>query len=149
MGRDIESAYTNKNDKFYFCPKGKYHAYVYYKNSKTYEPLLPKDFIENPNDNWELKCYYQHDLGYIFVIYLNSDKPLYQLEVSSGNFVYNRSIEQGIYDYKWTTAPNNNKYQMISILKKNNIIYFKDLYFTIDKNDKTFSYDENKENKIK
>jgi len=145
---DIESAYTNKNDKFYFCPKGKYHAYVYYKNSKTYEPLVPKYFIENPKDNWELKCYYQHDLGYIFVSYLNSDKPLYQLEVSSGNFVYNKSIEQGIYDYKWTTAPNNNKYQMISILKINNIIYFKDLYFTIDKNDKTFSYDENKENKI-
>ena len=142
---DIESAYTNKNDKFYICPKGRYHAYVYYINSKTYKPLVPEDFNENSNDNWELKCYYQHDLGYIFVSYLNSDKPIYQLEVSSGNFIYNKQIEQGIYDYKWTTDPNNNKYQMIAILKKNNQIYLKDLYFTIDK---TYSYDENKENKI-
>ena len=146
---DIESAYTNKNDKFYFCPRGKYHPYVYYKNSKTYEPLVPKDFIENPNVNWELKCYYQFKLGYIFVSYLNSDKPLYQLEVSSGNFIYNKSIEQGIYDYKWTTDPNNNnKYQMIAILKKNNNIYLKDLYFSINQNDNNFSYDENKEKKI-
>ena len=139
---DIESAYTNKIDKIYFCPKGKYHVYVYYINNKTYEELVPKDFNENPNNNWELKCYYQHDLGYIFVSYLNSDKPLYQLEVSSGNFIYNKQIEQGIYDYKWTTDPNNNKYQMIAILKKNNKIYLKDLYFSIDNN---FSYDENKE----
>ena len=142
---DIESAYTNKNDKFYICPKGRYHIYVYYINSKNYKPLVPEDFNENSNDNWELKCYYQHDLGYIFVSYLNSDKPVYQLEVSSGNFIYNKQIEQGIYDYKWTTDPNNNKYQMIAILKKNNQIYLKDLYFTIDK---TYSYDENKENKI-
>jgi len=140
---DIESAYTNKNDKFYFCPKGKYHAYVYYKYTKNYEPLIPKDFVDN--GNWELKCYYQNNLGYIFVSYLNSDKPLYQLEVSTGNFIYNNKIEQGICDYKWTTSPNNNKYPMIAILKKNNQIYLKDLYFTINKN---FAYDENKEKKI-
>jgi len=34
---------------------------------------------------------------------------------------------------------------MIAILKKNNKIYLKDIYFSIDK---TFSYEENKENKI-
>jgi len=140
---DIESSYTNKKDKFYFCPKGKYHAYVYYKNNRTYESLMPKDFVDN--GNWELKCYYQNNLGYIFVSYLNSDKPLYQLEVSSGNFVYNKQIEQGIYDYKWTTDPNNNKYAMIAILKKNNQIYLKDLDFKINKN---FTYEEKKEKKI-
>ena len=145
---DIESAYTNKKDKFYFCPKGKYHAYVYYKNNRTYEQLIPKDFNENPNDNWELKCYYQHDLGYIFISYLNSNKPLYQLEISSGNFIYNKQIEQGINDYKWTTDKYNDKYKMIAILIKNNKIYLKDLYFSINQNDNNFSYDENKENII-
>ena len=34
---------------------------------------------------------------------------------------------------------------MIAILKINNKVYLKDLYYTIDK---TFSYDENKEKKI-
>ena len=140
---DIESAYI-KDKKIYFCPKGKYHAYIYDIDTKENRELVPKDFIEN--GDWELKCYYQHDLGYIFVSYLNSDKHLYQLEVSSGTFVDDKLLEQGIYDYKWTTDPNErNKYPMIAILKKDNKVYLKALSFTIN-ND--FSYDENKENNI-
>ena len=140
---DIESAYTNKNDKFYICPKGKNHVFVYYKNNKRYEELKPENF--NNNSDWELKCYYQHNLGYIFVSYLNSNNNFYQLEISSGKFIYNNSIDQGIVDYKWTTDAINNKYEMIAILLNDNNFILKDLLFSIGSN---FSIEEKKERKI-
>ena len=141
---DIESAYTNKNDKIYICPKGRNHVFVYDINNKNYEELKPQNF-DNNND-WELKCYYQHNLGYIFVSYLNSNNNFYQLEILSGKFIYDKSIDQGIYDYKWTTDAINDKYDMIAILLKDNNFVLKDLLFSISSN---FTIEEDRERERK
>ena len=125
---DIESAYTDKNDKYYICPKGKFHLFFYDKINNIKKEIIPTGFIDN-GKGWELKCYYQIDLRYIFIGYLNYNSSFYQLNIDSGEIIYNQKIEEGIFDYKWTTY---SPYEMVAILSKDNNLTIKDLKFSIN-----------------
>ena len=80
---DIESAYT-ANNSYYVCPKGKNHLLKYY-DKNSYERIIPNDF--NSNSDWELKCFYQSNLKYLFVAYTNHNNYFYQLDINSGKII--------------------------------------------------------------
>ena len=67
---DIESIYRNNNlGKYIVCPKGKFHVYTYDLTNPNEESLLKPENGVNEKSNWDLKCYYQPDTGYLFISY--------------------------------------------------------------------------------
>ena len=58
--KDIESAYTDQDGRYYICPKGSYQ--MYFRNDKLsnpqLKPLTPDGFKDN--GEWELRCYDQY-----------------------------------------------------------------------------------------
>ena len=75
---DIENAYYIYNSGHYVCPKGKYFLH-HYDNSQLYA-IIPKDFGNYDNINWELKCiYHYNDPKSMIVGFLNNQlsKNLY------------------------------------------------------------------------
>ena len=76
---DIENAYFIANSGHYVCPKGKYFLH-HYDNRQLYE-IIPKDFDNYDNINWELKCiyHYSEETQSMIVAFLNTElsKNLY------------------------------------------------------------------------
>ena len=107
------------------CPKGKYHPYLFHYYNK-YEIKIPYDFQEN--DDWELKCYWQINEGFLFVSYLNGNNKLYQYEIKDNEIQLKKegTISDMIYDFKWTTNEITDK-PMIIILKEESKLLLKEL----------------------
>ena len=135
---DIESFYKINNIK-YICPKGKYFMYI--DSDDSFKEMIPKDFTDE--GDWELKCYYQNQEGYMFVTFLNKYSTIYVYYLDGSNkWDNNLKIHQGLYDYKWTTQMENDNhdYLMKGIILKDNNIFLQSIMFNIksdhlDKND--------------
>lgn len=135
---DIESFYKINNIK-YICPKGKYFMYI--DSDDSFKEMIPKDFTDE--GDWELKCYYQSQEGYMFVTFLNKYSTIYVYYLDGSNkWDNNLKIHQGLYDYKWTTQMENDNhdYLMKGIILKDNNIFLQSIMFNIksdhlDKND--------------
>ena len=126
---DIESFYNINNAK-YICPKGKYFMYI--DTGESFKEMIPNDFTDE--GDWELKCYYQNKEGYIFVTFLNKYSTIYVYNINGPNKWENKiRIEQGLYDYKWTTEMknDNHEYLMKGIILKGNNIILQSIMFTI------------------
>jgi hypothetical protein len=139
---DIESAYT-ANNSYYVCPKGKNHLLKYY-DKNSYERIIPNDF--NSNSDWELKCFYQSNLKYLFVAYTNHNNYFYQLDINSGKIIYNKNIKDELFDFKWTTGAIDDKYLMFAFYLDANNIYLGQLNFGI--NNKGFEIEDGNKKKI-
>ena len=135
---DIESFYKINNIK-YICPKGKYFMYI--DSDDSFKEMIPNDFKDE--GDWELKCYYQSQEGYMFVTFLNKYSTIYVYYLDGSNkWDNNLKIHQGLYDYKWTTQMENDNhdYLMKGIILKDNNIFLQSIMFNIksdhlDKND--------------
>ena len=135
---DIESFYKINNIK-YICPKGKYFMYI--DSDDSFKEMIPNDFTDE--GDWELKCYYQSQEGYMFVTFLNKYSTIYVYYLDGSNkWDNNLKIHQGLYDYKWTTQMENDNhdYLMKGIILKDNNIFLQSIMFNIksdhlDKND--------------
>ena len=126
---DIESFYNINNIK-YICPKGKYFMYI--DTGDSFKEMIPNDFTDE--GDWELKCYYQNKEGYIFVTFLNKYSTIYVYNINGPNKWENKiRIEQGLYDYKWTTEMknDNHEYLMKGIILKDNNMILQSIIFTI------------------
>jgi len=139
---DIESAYRELNKQvYYICPKGRYHVYYYNitNEGKIENGTLKIDKVFNDNDNWDLKCYYQYYEHYLFISYMNSDTNFYQYDFEKGEFLYNASIDEGLYAYSWEIGQGINKEkQMFAIIKKDNHFKLEDFRFNV------YNYSQNK-----
>ena len=126
---DIESFYNINNIK-YICPKGK--NFMYIDTGDSFKEMIPNDFTDE--GDWEMKCYYQNKEGYIFVTFLNKYSTIYVYNINGLNKWEKKiSIEQGLYDYKWTTQMknDNHEYLMKGIILKDNNIILQSIIFTI------------------
>ena len=123
---DIESFYKINNIK-YICPKGKYFMYI--DSDDSFKEMIPKDFTDE--GDWELKCYYQNQEGYMFVTFLNKYSTIYVYYLDGSNkWDNNLKIHQGLYDYKWTTQMENDNhdYLMKGIILRCSLILIKFCY---------------------
>ena len=100
------------NSSYYVCPKGKFHLYIYKKDG-SFEKFNPGNIMNN--FNWDLKCYFQKKLNYIFVSYTNGHNYFYQLDINTQKVVNNINFKQGLFDFKWTTESNSSTYNMFSL----------------------------------
>ena len=104
---DIESAYTDKNQRYYICPKGRNHVF-YQDTNRNIRNLTSSDFT-NDNSDWELQCYYQHANKILFVFYLNKYEYIYQISVSTGEIIKIPNSKYKILSYRWTTDATDGK----------------------------------------
>ena len=119
---DIDSFYVDKiGCALLICPKGKFHPYNFYNHSY----ISPREFDENENENWELKCY-NHSSGFFLIFYLM--KSGYSLYFSKDNTQISKSVLfwESIYDFKLentNTEDMNNKYKFVNIINNDEYIY--------------------------
>ena len=113
---DIESVHCHNSIK-YICPKGKFHMiqYLYNDGQSKLNIFKPNDFEES--DYWELKCFYQPSLRYMFIGYLNKGNKFYYYRFDQENPWSSKSnnFHGKFYDFKWRSDGNENIYPMIYI----------------------------------
>ena len=127
---DIESAYTDKNQRYYICPKGRNHVF-YQDTNRNIRNLTSNDFT-NDNSDWELQCYYQYDNKILFVFYLNKYEYIYQISVYTGEIKKIPNSKYKILSYRWTTdASGDGKFPMYAIIEEENIIKIMKITFTL------------------
>ena len=117
---NIESFYFLKN-KFYICPKGKYHLYDFTNGHY----IVPNEFKDN--GHFELKCYYHVKSSVFSVFYLmNGDTyAWYPTYVKGGNEITLNVKKSGVadnfYDFKLdeNEIPDKSEnYYMMALIKK-------------------------------
>ena len=126
---DIESAYTDKYQKYYICPKGNYH--VFYQDTSGYIRNLTSDEFTDDKSDWELQCYYQFLKGKIFIFYLNKYEYIYQINVDSGQIMAIPNSKFKILSYRWTTTDTSGRYPMYAIIEKDNEIKIMEITITL------------------
>ena len=129
---DVESIYTDKNGRYYICPKGSYHVLLDH-GSTHMEPIVPSSFVNN--GNWELRCFYQYDekkLKKLFVFYLNKEEYVYYIDVTTAQIYKVGSTKFNILSYRWTGSGNNNIYTMYAVTASQKKVKIEklDFYFT-------------------
>ena len=136
----LESVYKI-NEKFYICPRGKYHMYYYDIDNNSFEEIIPGGF--SYNGNWDLKCYHQPNEKYFFIFYSNNYNHIYyskQNGMLSSSFIATsdtKNIYNGVCDFKWTTEKDpanngNNDYLMAYIVIKDNYINLQGTKVTVN-----------------
>ena len=118
---NTESVYCINSNYIYICPTGKNHMNLY-KDNQFYE--ITQTGVSS-SDTWELKCYYQSSVNYMFMGYLNKIKTFYSYQFDSsygGTWKGSNDIYNCLYDFKWTTSGNsNNEYPMILLADRGSI----------------------------
>ena len=118
---DIESSYYFDGAGTFICPKGRYFMNEF--NGKEFIEKKPENFNDGDNE-WELICYYNR--GWMFQGFLNRKTitKLYTLRIDY-KLIYWKSfeIENGLFDFIWTTDSYEDIYYMIALLLKGSMIY--------------------------
>ena len=136
---DIESFYRINGTDF-ICPKGRYHMHFYKEND--FIEVKPDTFSEE--EDWDLQCYYQKDQKYMFVAFINKHPKIYSLKIDT--WIWEEiEFNDGLYDFKWVTAPINGEYPMKAIILENNLITLKGRTFHINGADNTITYEDKQE----
>ena len=127
---DIESLHCHNNIK-YICPKGKFHMIQYIEEGFQLNIFKPDDFEES--DYWELKCFYQSELKYMFIAYLNKGNKFYYYKFDQENpwSSTTNNFHNNLYDFRWTQYGNNYEYPMIYIGLDSNKMNVKGNIFTL------------------
>ena len=105
------------NSLYYVCPKGKNHLYILRENGSL-EKFNPGNIMNNVN--WDLKCYFQKDLNYLFVSYTNGHNYFYQLDINTQKVINFCNFKEILFDFKWTTKSIDNIYTMYSLFLNQN-----------------------------
>ena len=105
----------------------------------NFYPYTPEGFTED--SDWELKCYYQSNEGYMFMSYLNINyNRFYAYKFSADSWNGNIQLHNGLYDFKWTTSCNSNQeYPMVYISLNSNYINLTGAKFTVKGNENLVS----------
>ena len=91
----------------------------------------PDDFEES--DYWGLKCFYQSELKYMFIAYLNKGNKFYYYKFDQENpwSSTTNNFHNNLYDFRWTQYGNNYEYPMIYIGLDSNKMNVKGNIFTL------------------
>jgi len=136
---EIESAYTDKNGKYYICPKGSHHVHYFQDGDSNLSILKPKEF-ENDSGEWELKCYQQNEKKVdgkyawkkLFVFYLNKEEYIYQINENSKTMTVAYDYKINILSFRWTTeGTSDNIYTMYAINAYDKKVYIEQINFII------------------
>ena len=131
---EIESAYTDKNGRYFICPKGKHHVYYLYpKGNINMQELKPDNF--NDTGDWELNCYLQYTQNVfkkLFVFYFNKEEYIYTMnDIESGKINPVGDTKFKILSFRWTTTGSNNVYPMYAIIANQTHVAIEELDFII------------------
>ena len=131
---EIESAYTDKNGRYFICPKGKHHVYYLYpKGDINMQELKPDNF--NDTGDWELNCYLQYTQNVfkkLFVFYFNKEEYIYTMnDIESGKINPVGDTKFKILSFRWTTTGSNNVYPMYAIIANQTHVAIEELDFII------------------
>ena len=121
---DQVESYYNLFNIYIVCPKGSYHPYDFTNKNE----IKPDDNFSG--ENWDLRCYKHDKSGYFLVFYLMNGKNtnIYLTNMQNIYWYGGASIDQSenkeIYDFllKGEAYPQNDIYQMISVLNEENNI---------------------------
>ena len=137
---DIESVYKNSENKYFVCPKGNFHVYIYKQNQGS-SVFKPYDFPKVKN--WNLLCFYQFGENHLFIAYLNNQINFYEYFLDTGD-LKSKSINNGIHAFKWRISDVNiYKKPMIAIIKEGNSYFLKYIAFDIKANEEYNYYFNN------
>ena len=136
---ELESAYTDKNGRYFICPKGRHHAYYLYpKGNISMQELKPDNFDET--GDWELNCYLQYTQNVfrkLFVFYFSKDEYIYTMnDIESGKITPVGDTKFKIYSFRWTTTGSNDVYPMYAIIANKTHVAIEELDFIISTDSK-------------
>ena len=134
---EVESIYTDKNGRYYICPKGRHHVLL---DQGEMKPIIHKNFVDE--GDWDLKCFLQFEKGVksedawkkLFVFYLNKEDYIYEINANTGDMTIVGSNKYHFIDFKWTGEENNDKFPMYAIIEKNKKIIIEHLDFYVKEN---------------
>ena len=145
---DIESFYQN-NISYLVCPKGKFHMYIYNKNTRQTRIAMPF-YFENYGD-WNLMCNYQWGPDSMFIAYLGGKYGFYQYNFQEETFTTKTMFDDGIYAFilkseGWNNESYPNK-QMYAITRYLDAYYLKN-YFVDVTNTGSFKFTLHNQRKL-
>ena len=131
---EIETAYTDKSERYFICPKGCHHLlYNYSPDGVSLKELIPDNFVND--SDWELNCYYQYnqkDLKKLFIFYLNKEEYIYTInDITSPKITPVGNTKYKILSYRWTDIISNGVYPMYAVIAFQNQARFVKLDFNI------------------
>lgn len=144
---DIDKFFVVQYVGHFICPKGSNFLYQY--NNQDFVPVKPTVFPQDTND-WDLSCFYQEDLQWIFLGFLNLNTKTnfygkdFTTYAESYNVFQTIDIQDRILDYLWNSnhlKNYNNIYEhnMYAFVLKDSSINLCNINIKIDKNNKYFS----------
>ena len=112
---NIESFYEYDNN-YYICPKGKYNMNKCNISDNNEVKCDELSYINDNNQEWELKCYAHYNHSFITAFYLNTSIKIQSYNFKEYKWMGNFTIHGGFLDFKWTTdAVSTNKYIFFAI----------------------------------
>ena len=132
---EIESAYTDKDHRYFICPKGRNHPYyINTQEEKGLQPLIPEGFEDNGED-WELNCflkYVENSYKKLFFFYLNKQEYIYSVNnINSNNIVRIGDTKFKIFGFRWPDS-SSNEHPMYAITVNQNYVNIEKILFNID-----------------
>jgi len=112
---NIESFYEYDNN-YYICPKGKYNMNKCYRSYNNEVKCDELSYINDNNQEWELKCFAHYNHNLITAFYLNTSIKIQSYNFIKPKWMGNFTIHEGLLDFKWTTdTVSTNKYLIFAI----------------------------------
>ena len=141
---DDIGSFHSLNDKYYICPKGRYHLYDYI--NEVY--IKPKENFEE-GSKFMIKCNYHEKSSTFLVFYLmNGKNYLYRIYIGTGAAIENikrvEIVGTELYDFKLSADlidGQDAEYDMLDLNKQGDSIILSDITATLRKND-NYNYDQ-------
>ena len=116
---DLVGSFYYLRNRYYICPKGKYHLYDLTGGGF----VIPKNFQENGDFDYELKCSYHEESRFFIAFYLmNGEYAMYPVYIDNdiNQMTYKTKLGEELYDYRigHDDITGNHHYLLLSLDKK-------------------------------
>ena len=132
---EIESAYTDKNHRYFIWPKGRNHPYYIYTQEQNHLELLIPDGFEDNGEDWELNCflkYVENSYKKLFIFYLNKEEYIYTINnIASDTIEHVGDDKFKIVGFRWPDSLSH-EHPMYAITVNQSYVNIERLIFNID-----------------